>query len=123
MVDVEAIKRRIEAKCTRRRALLSEKRKGLIALLKRRLPEIMEQFPSVMRLFVFGLMVSPVFFNELSDVDIAVQGLDYRDELKFSIYLENILQTEKIDLIMMEYADKKLIEKINNGILIYEKKL
>lgn len=122
MVNVEAIKKRLEAKYALRKTLLSKKRKDIIVLLENRLVEIMDQFPSVEFIFIFGSIANQIFFNELSDIDIAVKGLDNRDELKFSIYLENILRTEKIDLIMMEYADKDLIENIKNGILVYEKK-
>lgn len=122
MVNVEKIKKRLEAKYNLRKALLLEKRKDIIALLKERVSEVAAQFPSIEAIFIFGSVANPVFFNDLSDIDIAVQGLDYRDELKFSICLEKILKTEKIDLIMIEYADKDLIETIKSGILIYGKK-
>lgn len=123
MFDVLASQKRLLAKYKLRKSQLSKKRKQIIATLKDKVSEITDHFPSVKSLYLFGSITNPVFFHEFSDVDIAVHGLHYKDEFKLAIYLENILKTEHIDLIMMENADNDLTTKIKRGILIYAKKV
>ena len=123
MFDVSEAKKRLEAKYNLRNSQLSKKRKQIILTLKDRVSEITDRFPSIQSIYIFGSIANPLFFHELSDIDIAVQGLHYKDELRLAIHLENILKIEQIDLIMMEDADKDLIKKIKSGILIYAKEV
>ncbi|MDA3941166.1 MAG: nucleotidyltransferase domain-containing protein [Spirochaetia bacterium] len=77
---------------------------------------------SVKRIYQWGSLLSPEQFDENSDIDIAVEGLDSVEDF-FKMYGTALEKTTfSLDLVEMEKIDvlnRKSI--IKNGKLIYEK--
>ena len=84
--------------------------------------EVIKKNFSVKRIYQWGSILSPEHFDENSDIDIAIEGLD-SVEIFFKLYGIALEKTSfPLDLIEMEKIDilnrKSIIE---NGKLIYER--
>lgn len=74
-MDFEKIKHRLEKRYYQRQEKLENKRQSFLSTLSKSLPDFLQNFPSVGKVVIFGSLLRPGFFMELSDVDIAVQDL------------------------------------------------
>ncbi len=84
--------------------------------------EIIKNSFSVKRIYQWGSILSPERFDENSDIDIAIEGLDSVEDF-FKLYGIALKKTSfPLDLIEMEKIDKLNRNSIiENGKLIYER--
>ena len=83
--------------------------------------ELPKRFPSIHRIVVIGSLANPIFFSLRSDVDIVIAGLENKHFFEAYLLLEDLLDLEDIDLIREEEASPLLIQKIEEGMVVYEK--
>lgn len=120
-MNVEKIRQRIERRYDERFKKLEDRRNTLLQKLRDGLSDFTTEFPQVTKLVVFGSLVRPGYFTEISDVDIAVTNLPnarYWDALS---WLENCLEFEDIDLVRIEEARPGILKFIELGVVLYEK--
>ncbi len=84
--------------------------------------EVIKKKFSVKRIYQWGSILSPERFDENSDIDIAIEGLDSVEDF-FELYGIALNKTSfPLDLIEMEKIDKLNRNSIiENGKLIYER--
>ena len=70
------------------------------------------------KVVLFGSLTRKEIFDEHSDVDLAVQGLDEQVYYRVLAELMNIRPEIDIDLIRMEEASLSLLEVIQRGIVL-----
>lgn len=68
---------------------------------KRSLTEYFAQ-KSVEKVYLIGSLTKPEQYNKMSDIDIAIQGMNPQEYLQIFGELEELLNTENIDLIEIE---------------------
>ena len=85
---------------TRRAAKWERERAALLHLLQQLLPEAAERY-GLGSAYIFGSIVSPGRFSELSDVDIAVVELPASSFFKVAAFLSNRLGRD-VDLIWLD---------------------
>ena len=121
-MNVEKIRQRIERRYDERLTALENRRTTLLQKLRDGLPDFTNEFPDVTKLIVFGSLVHPGYFTEISDVDIAVTNLPnlrYWDAL---LWLEKCLEFENIDLVRIEEARPGILKFIALGLVLHEEK-
>ncbi|SHJ49901.1 nucleotidyltransferase family protein [Desulfofundulus thermosubterraneus] len=109
----------------KRRARLEEKS---LAARKReaweKAKQLAEELPLLFplrRIYLFGSLTGG-HFTTLSDIDIALEGLEEKDHLKALTAAENIARPFQVDVILLEEAPLSLKKKIyNQGVIIYER--
>ncbi|HUW64001.1 MAG TPA: nucleotidyltransferase domain-containing protein [Spirochaetia bacterium] len=96
----------------KRKLLAGEK----VELLAGELPRIF----SIRRMYLFGSLVDG-HFHSLSDIDIAVEGLDDIYHLKAFTIAEEIARPFRLDLVLMEEAPLSLKNKVRErGVVVFE---
>lgn len=91
---------------------------GKVNLLAGELPRL---FP-VRRIYLFGSLING-HFTTLSDIDIALEGLNEKYHLKALTAAEKIARPFPVDVILLEEAPSSLKKKIcNRGVIIYERR-
>ena len=109
----------------KRRARLEEK---ILAARKReswkKTKQLAEELPRLFplrRIYLFGSLTGG-YFTTLSDIDIALEGLEEKDHLKALTAAENIARPFQVDVILLEEAPLSLKKKIyHQGVIIYER--
>jgi len=98
---------------------LQSKLKQHISTLKKSIKHITKKFTNIKEIYLFGSITNPRFFNNHSDIDIAVSGLSGIEDIKLSIELEKLLGTEYVDVINLDNVDDKIKKQIRKGELLY----
>ena len=96
----------------KRKELAAEK----IKILARELPRNF----SIRRMYLFGSLVDG-HFHSLSDIDIAVEGLDDKHYLKALTIAQEIVRPFRLDLVLMEEAPPYFKDKVRDrGVIVFE---
>ncbi|MCG8606643.1 hypothetical protein MJD09_16870 [bacterium] len=111
-MELEVIKTRLQERHHVRRQQLEATRISLLHKLRSQVWEIRHEFPSVTRVVVFGFLVRPGYYNEQSDVDIAITNLPNARYWQARKWFEERLETEKIDLVRLEDANPRILKHI-----------
>ncbi|MFQ5707726.1 MAG: nucleotidyltransferase family protein [bacterium] len=82
--------------------------------------EFATEFSAVTEIIVFGSLVRPGYFTELSDVDIAVRDLPNAQYWKAILWWEKHLEFEDIDLVRIEDASARIRKYITKGKTVHE---
>jgi uncharacterized protein len=94
-----------------RRALLDRRRDRAWGV-ARRAADLLRSDYGATRVVVFGSLCSGTFFDERSDIDLAVWGIAYEDLWRASGAVAAIDTTVAVDLIRSEEASSGLLEAI-----------
>jgi len=71
-------------------------------------------------MYLFGSLVDG-YFHSLSDIDIAVEGLDEKYHLKAFTLAEEIVRPFGVDLLFMEESSPHLKNKVReHGVIVFE---
>jgi predicted nucleotidyltransferase len=122
-MDLEKIKKRLEKRYDERYARLENRRLELLDRIITQLPDFLSKFPSVTKVVIFGSLIRPGYFTELSDVDIAIKDLPNPMYWQAFSWFENCLKFENIDLVRFEDAKPSIMKYIENGGVIYEQEI
>ena len=114
-MNLEKIRERIVRKKEERFASLERKRNALLQKLRDGLPDFRKEFPEVAKVVVFGSLVHPGYFTEISDANLP--NLRYWETL---LWLEKRLAFEDIDLVRIEDARPAILKFIEMGVVLYE---
>lgn len=120
-MEIEKIKKRIEKRYNERQARLEDQREELLDKIKVGVTDFLYEFPSVSKIVVFGSLVRPGYFTELSDIDIAVKDLPNSEYWHAILWFERCLEFEDIDLVRIEDAKPSIFKYIVQGQVVYEK--
>ncbi len=121
MFDMANVKKSLEEHLAKRDQEIAQRRNVLLNRLQLASQELPKRFPSIHRIVVIGSLANPIFFSLRSDVDIVIAGLENKHFFEAYLLLEDLLDLEDIDLIREEEASPLLIQKIEEGMVVYEK--
>jgi len=101
----ERMRRAAVAQTTRRHRALSA---------ANRAARILKERFGADRVFLFGSLARDGVFDERSDIDIAVEGLDEAQYFRALATLLDIDPAIDVDLVMMETAPESMVERIRS---------
>ncbi|NJL59682.1 MAG: nucleotidyltransferase domain-containing protein [Desulfobacteraceae bacterium] len=80
----------------------------------RKASELLKTTYRVKQVFLFGSLSRDGVFDDHSDIDLAVEGLDEQKYYKALARLSDLDMSSDIDLLMLEYAPPELLKIILN---------
>lgn len=120
-INIEKVKQRLAIRHRDYRARLTSRREFMLNRIQSCIPELIKEFPDISRVILFGSLISDDKFNELSDIDLAVEGLAKVDYFKLHLWLEKRLNYEDIDIIRLEEIKPTYRATIDKGLVLFEK--
>ncbi len=121
-MDILKTKKYLTQRYQRRKEALEKQRITLLNKLETKINHFVQEFPTVERVIIFGSLIKPGYFNEFSDVDIAVENLPNSKYWQAFGWFENLLDMENIDLVRIEEARPSILKYIKQGKIIYDRK-
>jgi predicted CxxxxCH...CXXCH cytochrome family protein len=100
------------------RQLLQEKRRAAALVFAQDAAALLKNAYGAERVILFGSLARQGIFDEHSDVDLAVQGIDERMYCRVLAQLMNLQPDISVDLIRMEEAQPSLLDAIALGITL-----
>jgi len=100
------------------RQQLREERRAAAVVFAQNAAALLKSAYGAERVILFGSLARQGIFDEHSDVDLAVQGLDERIYCRVLAELMNLQPDISVDLIRMEEASPSLVEAIYSGITL-----
>lgn len=120
-IDIDKAKQRLQRRSEERYQRRESLRTHLLHRVVTLVPQYLETFPEVSKIILFGSIVRPGYFNEISDVDIALESLPNASYWQALIWWCNQLEFEHVDLVQVEMARPSVLKYIEKGTVIYEK--
>jgi predicted nucleotidyltransferase len=120
-VDVAQVRRFLRDKAAKRRRILDERHARAVADFDRIVALVVEQYP-VRRIWQWGSLLDRSRFSEISDIDIALEGVSGPQEF-FAIVGVAMEQTSlPVDVIELELVRPEVADRIRKtGRLVYER--
>jgi predicted nucleotidyltransferase len=122
-MDLAKVRKRLEARHTERWSRLERQRRTFLLKIQAALPDFLSDFPEVSKVVVFGSLLRKGYFTELSDVDIAVKDLPNAKYWQAAVWWDHRLESEDIDLVQIEEVNSRILKYIDQGKVVYEKKV
>jgi|GEM_PF-2774635 predicted nucleotidyltransferase len=112
-INIEYLERRCSQRKIARLSAVDSCKNAVIAALRPFSPS---------HIYIFGSLMKATWDPEISDIDIAVKGVASDKTAQMDKALKDAFGHDNFDIVLMEYAEKSLLESIlHEGELVYEK--